>query len=314
VRKLGRVPTRISGEIYYRRRKLKGIHKRTWRAFCKWFSASSHEKQAALVGLAALAITIVLSIVLWKLWQWFLVPDDATPNDRSGMLLSFLQMFTALVATFIAGALGFYVIREFTEQHQSPDIVIDFPMFYSRETSENLVNPSGEPSSYSFSFSVENKSSVIATWFVIKLNLPFMMAAWMGVYGQADRSQNNIFALMVNHMTDYLGDLDENWKGQFRIGNDQIVPGASLESPFSLSFYSHGKVALYPNDEVVLCSFKIPAAVLKIDYHYHCSYSIASDKGPQKTGHQTIRFTTKENFAKAESPLLQRIPPEDRVV
>jgi hypothetical protein len=236
---------------------------------------------ALIIGILFVAFVIFLYWVSWRIWG----SDQASSDGSSfGDKLSLAQVVAALVATWVAGALGFFAYREFHDRHKAPEL--ELVLRDADEPKKELVLLRNDPGeSFQVSFSIRNRNQAVATWYKVTLQLPFLSDYWLS---QNPRPRGNPdFRTMVDRIfTKRLGERDKHWEGLTSVVHRE---GEEVYE-FTQIFRSQGEIGVYQIDEVTLCSFTLPASVFTDTHFYECDYEIVADHSDPVVG--TLKITT----------------------
>ncbi len=250
-----------------------------WRLLSR-VGSSSHIAQAAAIGAATTALSLLL---YWLLKTYWIVYDTTDPMEHLGIEFGFGQVFTAFFTIFLAAALGFFAIREFSEQHELPKlrvILTDSP-----HPSKQIVNygPPGQSAEYyRASFGVENSGLAISNWFMITVELPFMLSVVVESRQKLETAFD--FSLfLINNAPYSIGGNGGHWKHSY-----------NSTTTFTSTFYSLGTIAAYPGADMLLLTFRVRREYILLDHVYECPYKIYSDRNKPVAGTLSVTFSSSQ--------------------
>lgn len=176
-----------------------------------------------------------------------------------------------MVAIAVAGALGFYAIREFSESHATPRLRLAFYEkldFDSPDPGTDLLRlPSHSPQGQApFFLRISNDGNAVAVWYQIQFRATFMG------YPNGDSSVPRAILKPV------LGQDPQNWKYFSTESGSGVLDGAGF------TFMSGGTIPVYPGGGQVLAEFQFPSGHPPHPGRHVCKYEVISDRSEPRTG------------------------------
>jgi hypothetical protein len=223
----------------------------------------------------------------WALWRWWVAKDTVKIEDSLSTELSFVQAVAAVTATFVAGGLGWFAIKEFSEQHERANLQVSARVQQLPGTTQLFRREKDKFSSTEVIFDLTNQGPVIARWFMIHLELPFLTEVWNAnnpdeqtTFSGPVRTKSHEFLQEV--IAERYGNAAENWK-----------PGITFSDKgycFGISFLSQGQYAAYPHQQIDLLVCKFGSWMITKDAEFTCKYTIYTENDNPVTGSLTVHI------------------------
>jgi hypothetical protein len=185
-----------------------------WRAK-QWLSAktrplTSHPALFAIVvGVGATILCVVASWFFWVVWLRGVNQGSA---DTLGVQLSFASAVATFFTVFLAGALGFFAVREYHESHQRPNLYL----FLTEELPETdgrgprmhddtLALSPQWVSEHGIDLWIANLSDVFASKYTIEVSIPHIKPTPV----HQIETIEEVAGLFDTYCNPHLGELDQ---------------------------------------------------------------------------------------------------------
>ncbi len=229
---------------------------------------SSHWRQAVYIGVLALGVSLVIYWLLWMLWY-----ERSSDHDDGyqALKLGFGQTVASFLTIFLAGALGLYAIREFSERHEKTFLEVSIPNAHRYVEGIPQIWPLSEHPVFPFTVRVKNAGDISVSSFVVKLNTTFVAEAWKYLHFPR-LPERAALSYLYNNMTLYEGDLEENWS--IRLDARLTYEGDHFRSErwMTLIFRSNNNLVLLPGETINLVVLNIPKEAVKLGQTYTIEY------------------------------------------
>jgi hypothetical protein len=239
----------------------------------------THLIQGIIFGLLVLGITLYFFDWTWR--NWVDVPSTEEGRSRFSLQLTYAQAVSAFAATLVAGTLGLYAIREFAQQQEKPELQLGVEVQRIPGSTRFLRLKNDEFSSTEIIFTLTNIGSVIAIWYMIKLELPFLTEVW---YADGRGEGSETLAQTRNRSHEFLKAAVVDCYGKDSENLEPMILLSDTGITFGLSFLSHGHHAAYPHQKINLFVVRFRSWMITKDTRYKCAYTIYSASEKPVTG------------------------------